>query len=118
MGIYQSLPAEDRDLKLDAFNGAESIFSALPEGTDKGAMANSVRPLMKSSDPDDRWYAITTLLKLEGEKVLDTAWDSLMDDGIYTNGLIDPLKSIVDFCREGIEPLGKNSVDKTLKMVK
>lgn len=118
MKLYRSLGEEDKDLALEAFNGAQEIFSG-EENRKKGKqiIIDTVRPLLAADNPDDRWYATAQLLALNGAGSLEETFAALKDDNVYANGIIDPLKSMVDFCRDGIVPLKETGLKKSLAMV-
>lgn len=102
--VYLLDLAQDRnqssEIRAIAFNEAADLMEdpALAAGN-REALADRLRSLMQSGDPDDRWSAANFLFRLEGESALPVILQGMKDDGVWPNATEDPMKSMVDFCK-------------------
>ncbi|MBL6974200.1 MAG: hypothetical protein ISR64_00575 [Deltaproteobacteria bacterium] len=92
---------QDPDVRAAAFNAATDLLE--DSGDLKGDRAGVVlrlRRLLARKNADDRWSASRYLVQLEGFDVMGEVMDALKDDDVYPRAFEDPMKTMVDFCRQ------------------
>jgi len=108
---------QDPDIRAAAFNAAAATLEK-PEALkgDRSGVIKRLRLLLARPNPDDRWSAARYLIAIEGFSVVPEVMKALKDDGIYPRAYEDPIKTMVDFCRQVI--FGKGASDAAWKVVK
>jgi hypothetical protein len=101
--------ASDKDLQKDtrswAFNKVDELLELKEVKADPKELIPMLRKFLISKNPDDRWDAALNLLKLEGYGIARQVIDAFADDGTYSTASEDPMKSVIDFCKDGLLPL-------------
>ena len=94
--------ADARGLALDLIGQERAL-----KGKDK--VVDRVLAELTTQNPDDRYFVAMWLLQNTGATHLVAVLNAFHDDGTYAAGNIDPQKSVIDFCKTGLGPLGKDA---------
>lgn len=92
---------QDPDTRAAAFNAATELLEKTEDITgDRSGVLERLRRLLGKNDADDRWSAARYLVLMEGRGVMPEVMKALKDDGVYPRAYEDPIKTMVDFCRQ------------------
>jgi len=113
--------AQDPDTRAVAFNAAMELLDS-PDGLSgkRGGILMRLRKLLGNSNADDRWSSARFLIGMEGLDVMPEVLGALKDDGVYPRAFEDPIKTMVDFCRDVVfgkveDAAAWNTVDSMLR---
>lgn len=92
---------QDPDIRAAAFNSATDLLEDTGDlKGDRAGVVQRLRRLLARRNADDRWSAARYLILLEGFAVMGEVMDALKDDDVYPRAFEDPMKTMVDFCRQ------------------